>query len=89
MLKKLSDPRPKRKMLALREPAGTVPDQVQLTPEQLQAMGAVDEANPAEPLPAEERVAEAELDGKKKRWLPSLSDLLKGGKKKEQAAQTP
>jgi hypothetical protein len=87
--KKLSDPRPKRKMLALREPAGTVPDQVQLTPEQLQAMGAVDEANPAEPLPAEERVAEAETEGKKKRWLPSLSDLLKGGKKTEQTAQTP
>ncbi len=88
-LKKLSDPRPKRKMLALREPADAVPDQVQLTPEQLQAMGAVDEANPAEPLSAEELVAEAEPEGKKKRWLPSLSDLLKGGTKKGQPAQTP
>lgn len=88
-LKKLSDPRPKRKMLALREPTGTVPQQVQLTPDQLQAMGAVEEADPAEPLPAEELVAQADPGAKKKGWLPSLSDLLKGGKKKSEANATP
>lgn len=80
VLTKLSDPRPKRKMLALREPAGSVPDRVQLTPDQLQAMGAVEEADPAEPLSAEELVADAEAAKKKKGWMPSLSDLLKGGK---------
>jgi hypothetical protein len=88
-LKKLSDPRPKRKMLALREPTATVPDQVQLTPDQLQAMGAVEEADPAEPLPAEELVAEADAGARKKGWLPSLSDLLKGGKKKSETVTTP
>lgn len=81
VLKKLSDPRPKRKILALREPAGSVPDRVQLTPDQLQAMGAVEEADPAEPLSAEELVADAEAAKKKKGWMPSFSDLLKGGKK--------
>jgi hypothetical protein len=89
VLKKLSDPRPKRKMLALREPAATVPERVQLTPDQLQAMGAVAEPDPAEPLPAEALVAEAEAGQPKKRWLPSLSDLLKGGKAREQATQAP
>ena len=81
VLTKLSDPRPKRKMLALREPVGSVPDRVQLTPDQLQAMGAVEEADPAEPLSAEELVADAEAAKKKKGWMPSFSDLLKGGKK--------
>lgn len=81
VLKKLSDPRPKRKILALREPAGSVPDRVQLTPDQLQAMGAVEEADPAEPLSAEELVADAEAAKKKKGWMPSFSDLLKGGTK--------
>jgi hypothetical protein len=85
VLKKLSDPRPKRKMLSLREPTGSVPDRVQLTPDQLQAMGAVEEADPAEPLSAEELVADAEAAKKKKGWLPSFSDLLKGGKKSTQA----
>ena len=86
VLKKLSDPRPKRKILALREPTATVPERVQLTPDQLQAMGAVPEYDPAEPLPAgEQTVADAEAPAKKKKWLPSLSDLLKGGKKKETA----
>lgn len=86
VLKRLSDPRPKRKMLALREPTGSVPEQVQLTPDQLAAMGAVEEPDPAEPLPAEELAAEAAAGEKKKRWLPSLSDLLKGGKKTEDVA---
>lgn len=86
VLKKLSDPRPKRKILALREPTATVPERVQLTPDQLQAMGAVPEYDPAEPLPAgEQTVADAEAPTKKKKWLPSLSDLLKGGKKQETA----
>jgi hypothetical protein len=88
-LKRLSDPRPKRKMLALREPTGSVPEQVQLTPDQLAAMGAVEEPDPAEPLPAEELAAEAAAGEKKKRWLPSLSDLLKGGKKTEDVAAAP
>jgi hypothetical protein len=88
-LKKLSDPRPKRKILALREPTTGVPEQVQLTPDQLQAMGAVEEADPAEPLPAEELVASSETGQKKKGWLPSLSDLLKGGKKADQGSQEP
>jgi len=86
VLKKLSDPRPKRKMLVLREPTATVPERVQLTPDQLQAMGAVPDYDPAEPLPAgEQTVADAEAPTKKKKWLPSLSDLLKGGKKQETA----
>lgn len=89
VLRKLSDPRPKRKILALREPAGSVPEQVQLTPDQLAAMGAVEEADPAEPLPAEELAAQAEATQKKKGWLPSLSDLLKGGKKKQVVAAAP
>ena len=90
VLKKLSDPRPKRKMLALREPSGSVPDRVQLTPDQLQAMGAVEEADPTEPLSAEELVADAEAAKKKKKgWLPSFSDLLKGGKKSSPATDTP
>ncbi|MFY8098685.1 MAG: hypothetical protein ACOVOA_01845 [Allorhizobium sp.] len=88
-LKRLSDPRPKRKMLALREPTGSVPEQVQLTPDQLAAMGAVEEPDPAEPLPAEELAAVAAAGEKKKRWLPSLSDLLKGGKKTEDVAAAP
>jgi hypothetical protein len=88
-LKKLSDPRPKRKILALREPTGTVPEQVQLTPDQLQAMGAVEEADPAEPLPAEELVAQADASAKKKGWLPSLTDLFKGGNKKSETAAAP
>lgn len=89
VLKKLSDPRPKRKMLSLREPTGSVPDRVQLTPDQLQAMGAVEEADPAEPLSAEELVADAEAAKKKNGWLPSFSDLLKGGKKSSPATDTP
>ncbi|MGC4407101.1 hypothetical protein D4A92_16705 [Rhizobium rosettiformans] len=89
VLRKLSDPRPKRKMLALREPAGSVPDRVQLTPDQLQAMGAVEEADPAEPLSAEELVADAETAKKRKGWLPSFSDLLKGGKKSPPATAEP
>lgn len=86
VLKKLSDPRPKRKMLALREPETSVPTRVQLTPDQLQAMGAVQEFDPAEPMPAEEQ---ANAAGKKKKWLPSLGDLLKGGKKTGDVASTP
>lgn len=89
VLRKLSDPRPKRKILALREPTSGVPEQVQLTPDQLQAMGAVAEADPAEPLPAEELAANAETGSKKKAWLPSLSDLFKGGKKKDQTVAAP
>lgn len=89
VLKRLSDPRPKRKMLALREPTGSVPEQVQLTPDQLAAMGAVEEPDPAEPLPAEELAAEAAAGEKKKSWLPSLSDLLKGGKKTEYVSAAP
>jgi len=90
VLKKLSDPRPKRKILALRETVPGVPERVQLTPDQLQAMGAVEEFDPAEPLPAEERtVAEAAPSEKKKTWLPSLSELLKGGKTKDKAAAAP
>lgn len=92
VLHKLSDPRPKRKMLALREPTGqlapvdagtaAVPSRVQLTPAQLAAMGAVPES------PADgDTVAAAAPDAtdlataKKKKWLPSLSELLKGGSK--------
>jgi|GEM_PF-1816943 len=89
VLKKLSDPRPKRKILALREPAGSVPDRVQLTPDQLQAMGAIEEADPAEPLSAEELVADAEAVKKKKGWLPSFADLLKGGKKSQPTTAEP
>lgn len=89
VLKKLSDPRPKRKILALREPAGSVPDRVQLTPDQLQAMGAIEEADPAEPLSAEELVADAEAAKKKKGWLPSFADLLKGGKKSQPTTAEP
>ena len=90
VLKKLSDPRPKRKILALREPTSDVPERVQLTPDQLQAMGAVQEFDPAEPLPADEQVvAEADAGPKKKAWLPSLSDLLKGGKKADKGATAP
>jgi hypothetical protein len=89
VLKKLSDPRPKRKMLALRESESNVPEQVQLTPDQLQAMGAVAEPDPAEPLPAEELAANAEAGSKKKAWLPSLSNLLKGGKKKDETVSAP
>ena len=88
VLTKLSDPRPKRKMLALREPVGSVPERVQLTPDQLQAMGAVEEADPAEPLSAEELMADAEA-AKKKGWLPSFSDLLKGGKKATPTTSAP
>ncbi|KPF52615.1 hypothetical protein [Rhizobium sp. AAP116] len=89
VLKKLSDPRPKRKILALREPAGSVPDRVQLTPDQLQAMGAIEEADPAEPLSAEELVADAEAAKKKKGWLPSFADLLKGGKESQPTTAEP
>lgn len=90
VLMKLSDPRPKRKILALREPTSAVPERVQLTPDQLQAMGAVQEFDPAEPLPADEQVvAEADAGPKKMSWLPSLSNLLKGGKKAEKAAAAP
>lgn len=89
VLKKLSDPRPKRKMLALRESESNVPEQVQLTPDQLQAMGAVAEPDPAEPLPAEELAANAEAGSKKKAWLSSLSNLLKGGKKKDETVAAP
>lgn len=88
-LKRLSDPRPKRKMLALREPGGSVPESVQLTPDQLAAMGAVEEPDPAEPLPAEELAAAVGGGQPKKRWLPSLSDLLKGGKKNADVAASP
>lgn len=89
VLRKLSDPRPKRKILALRESTNSVPNEVQLTPDQLAAMGAVEEADPAEPLPAEELAAQTEAPQKKKGWLPSLSDLLKGGKKKQEVAAAP
>jgi hypothetical protein len=90
VLKKLSDPRPKRKILALREPTSGVPDRVDLTPEQLQAMGAVPAYDPAEPLPSDEQpVPTAEGEAKKKSWLPSLSALLKGGTKTEKPAPTP
>ncbi|MBU2329136.1 MAG: hypothetical protein KJ755_17590 [Alphaproteobacteria bacterium] len=89
VLKKLSDPRPKRKMLALRETATEMPERVQLTPDQLQALGAVEEADPAEPLSAEELMADVEAVKKKKAWLPSLSDMLKGGKKKSPDMSTP
>ena len=88
-LKKLSDPRPKRKMLALRETETEMPERVQLTPDQLQALGAVEEADPAEPLPAEELMADAEAAKKKKAWLPSLADMFKGGKKKGQDVSAP
>ena len=90
VLKKLSDPRPKRKILALREPTSGVPDRVDLTAEQLQAMGAVPAYDPAEPLPSDEQpVPTAEGEAKKKSWLPSLSALLKGGTKTEKPAPTP
>lgn len=86
VLHKLSDPRPKRKMLALREPTATVtaavPASVQLTPAQLEAMGAVpetsaDSATVAAATPDDT----ATLPKPKKKWLPSLSQLLGGGNK--------
>jgi hypothetical protein len=92
VLHKLSDPRPKRKMLALREPTGqlppvdagaaAVPDRVQLTSEQLAAMGAVPES-PADGAAVADATPEATdpSAGKKKKWLPSLSQLLRGGEK--------
>ena len=76
-------------MLALRETATEMPERVQLTPDQLQALGAVEEADPAEPLPAEELMADAEAAKKKKAWLPSLADMFKGGKKKGQDVSAP
>jgi hypothetical protein len=86
VLHKLSDPRPKRKMLALREPTATVtaavPDRVQLTPAQLEAMGAVpetsgDSATVAAATPDDS----APAPKPKKKWLSSLSKLLGGGTK--------
>jgi hypothetical protein len=89
VLHKLSDPRPKRKMLALREPTGqlapvdsgaaAVPSRVQLTPAQLAAMGAV----PESPADGETVAAPGTTNSTtaKKKWLPSLSELLKGGSK--------
>ncbi|RKE84902.1 hypothetical protein [Rhizobium sp. AG855] len=92
VLHKLSDPRPKRKILALREPtagmpedqmpAVAMPERVQLTPEQLAAMGAVPEmpgdgSGESAAVPDGEGVPTA----KKKKWLPSLLDLLAGGAK--------
>ncbi|WP_377275280.1 hypothetical protein [Rhizobium sp. R86522] len=66
-----------------------MPDRVQLTPDQLQAMGAIEEADPAEPLSAEELVADAEAVKKKKGWLPSFADLLRGGKKSQPTTAEP
>jgi hypothetical protein len=85
-LHKLSDPRPKRKILALREPAATVtaavPARVQLTPAQLQAMGAVPEASSDSATVAAASPDDTVTATKpKKKWLPSLSKLLGGGKK--------
>jgi hypothetical protein len=85
-LHKLSDPRPKRKILALREPAATVtaavPARVQLTPAQLEAMGAVPEASSDSATVAAASPDDTITTTKpKKKWLPSLSKLLGGGKK--------
>lgn len=85
-LHKLSDPRPKRKMLALREPTGTVtaavPTRVQLTPAQLEAMGAVPETSADSATMAAATPDDTATSTKpKKKWLPSLSKLLGGGKK--------
>jgi hypothetical protein len=83
-LHKLSDPRPKRKMLALREPTVTeaVPARVQLTPAQLEAMGAVPETSADSATMAAATPDDTATSTKpKKRWLPSLSKLLGGGKK--------
>lgn len=92
VLHKLSDPRPKRKILALREPtdampteplpAQEMPERVQLTPEQLAAMGAVPETAADGGTPETAMADGSEVPtSKKKKWLPSLSDLLAGGTK--------
>lgn len=90
-LHKLSDPRPKRKMLALREPTATVtaavPQRVQLTPAQLKAMGAVPETSAEAEVVAAAGPDESSAPAPKKKWLPSLSELLKGGSKPK--VQTP
>ncbi len=90
-LHKLSDPRPKRKMLALREPTTTVtavqppgttvPARVQLTPAQLEAMGAVPETSADAAVAAAAEPDKTATIPSKKKWLPSFSDLLKGGTK--------
>lgn len=89
-LHKLSDPRPKRKMLALREPTttvtGAVPVQVQLTPAQLQAMGAVPETSADSVTPAAATPDDPAAPTPKKKWLPSLSELMKGGNKAKSVA---
>jgi len=77
VLRKLSDPRPKRKILALREPPVAPAEVVEITEAQLVALDAVPEtenetAGPTDPGPA---------PATKKAWLPSLSKLLSGGKK--------
>ncbi|MDH4438832.1 MAG: hypothetical protein QE284_00395 [Rhizobium sp.] len=92
VLHKLSDPRPKRKILALREPTDglqgdqmpvdttqmeSVPARVQLTPAQLEAMGAVPEASATADMTA--AVVDAADPAPRKKWLPSLSQLLSGG----------
>ncbi|MGL3605645.1 hypothetical protein ACSV9I_03935 [Rhizobium sp. G187] len=83
VLRKLSDPRPKRKMLALREPQQQVPQQVQMTEEQLTALGAVAAPSAADVASAAEPLADPATNAApattKKRWMPSLSKLLSGG----------
>ena len=79
-LHKLSDP-----MLALREPTatvtGAVPAQVQLTPAQLQAMGAVPETSADNVTQAAATPDDPAAPTPKKKWLPSLSELMSGGSK--------
>jgi hypothetical protein len=89
-LHKLSDPRPKRKMLALREPIATVtaavPQRVQLTPAQLQTMDAVPETSADSATLAAATPDDSAAPKPKKKWLPSLSELMKGGTKPKSAA---
>lgn len=77
ILRKLSDPRPKRKILALREPTATPTQPVEVTEAQLVALDAVPETDSETAAPTDGALTPAA----KKSWLPSLSKLLSGGKK--------
>lgn len=77
VLRKLSDPRPKRKILALREPTAAPTEPVEITEAQLVALDAVPQTQSETQAPTDDGPAPAA----KKAWLPSLSKLLSGGKK--------
>jgi hypothetical protein len=75
VLKRLSDPRPKRKMVAHR----TVPA-LAADPQPAAPIAAVDPGEAAVPVSADTTQTAAVDPPKKKKFLPSLRELLKGGK---------